>query len=80
MKIIILGSHRNLYCGWTSMSKGLSEGFSEHNIENLIIEGINPEYNINNPLFLSHHIKGNFLSLLFDALRIFFYCIYFATS
>ena len=77
MKIIILGSNRNLYCGWTTMSKGLSEGFSEHNIENLIIEGINPDFNINNPFFLSHHIKGNFLSLLFDTIRIFFYSIYY---
>ena len=77
MRILILGSNSDLYCGWTSMSKGLSEGFSLSKIENLVVEGINPKYNFNNPLHLSHHIQGNFQSLLFDTLRIFFYSIFY---
>ena len=54
MKVLILGSTLTLYCGWTTLTLGISEGLSQNNIKNLILEGINPKKIFNNPSILVH--------------------------
>ena len=70
MKVLILGSNLSLYCGWTTMTLGISEGLSQNNVQNLILEGINPSKRFNNPLHLSSHIRDNFMNLVLDFFRI----------
>tara|TARA_Y100001978_G_scaffold203509_1_gene230240 strand:+ start:1202 stop:2263 length:1062 start_codon:yes stop_codon:yes gene_type:complete len=83
MKVLILGSNSRMHCGWTTMTKGISEGFNFNNVRNFILEGINRNnrnFNFNNPFYLSYHIRTNLFSLFLDVLRIFFISIIYRPS